>query len=219
MTWQIHAARVAVVLATAVAVGCAGAPAAPSSAELDVAALTMIRGSFRDQGIAKLDRLEQDATQRACSGEKPLAEAPAKALQAEALKTIQWPRDGRFLGDWREGEKLAQNGRGMTWTDSSTAPAANGGNCYNCHQVDKKEISFGTIGPSLWNYGKLRGVSNPADPAAKPMLEYTWGKLWNSKASAACSIMPRFGHAKLLDEEQLRHLMALLLDPKSPVNQ
>jgi sulfur-oxidizing protein SoxX len=31
--------------------------------------------------------------------------------------------------------------------------------------------------------------------------------------------MPRFGHFKLLDEEQIRHIMALLLDPKSPVNQ
>jgi len=30
--------------------------------------------------------------------------------------------------------------------------------------------------------------------------------------------MPRFGHAKVLDENQIRHLMALLLDPASPVN-
>ncbi|HEU5297155.1 MAG TPA: sulfur oxidation c-type cytochrome SoxX, partial [Burkholderiaceae bacterium] len=35
----------------------------------------------------------------------------------------------------------------------------------------------------------------------------------------ACSNMPRFGHMGLLDEDQLRHLMALLLDPASPVNQ
>ena len=31
--------------------------------------------------------------------------------------------------------------------------------------------------------------------------------------------MPRFGHTKLLDEQQIRDLMALLLDPNSPVNQ
>jgi sulfur-oxidizing protein SoxX len=37
----------------------------------------------------------------------------------------------------------------------------NGGNCYNCHQIDKKEISYGTIGPSLYNYGKIRGVTDP----------------------------------------------------------
>jgi sulfur-oxidizing protein SoxX len=31
--------------------------------------------------------------------------------------------------------------------------------------------------------------------------------------------MPRFGHAKVLSEQQIQDLMALLLDPKSPVNQ
>jgi sulfur-oxidizing protein SoxX len=91
--------------------------------------------------------------------------------------------------------------------------------CYNCHQIDKKEISFGTIGPSLWNYGKLRGVTDPADPAAAAIVKYTWGKLYNSKAYTACSNMPRFGHAELLNEQQIRDVMALLLDPKSPVNQ
>jgi sulfur-oxidizing protein SoxX len=105
----------------------------------------------------------------------------------------------------------------MTWTDSSAAD--NGGNCYNCHQLSKSEISFGTIGPSLYQYGKLRGVTDPASPASAEIVKYTWGKLWNSKAYAACSNMPRFGHAGLLKEQQLRDLMALLLDPKSPVNQ
>ena len=41
----------------------------------------------------------------------------------------------------------------------------------------------------------------------------------HSKAYAACSNMPRFGHANLLTEQQIRDLMALLLDPKSPVNE
>ena len=141
------------------------------------------------------------------------------ALQQAALKAVRFPADGQFIGDWREGEKLAQNGRGMTWTDASAAASANGAQCYNCHQLDKKEISFGTIGPSLWNYGKLRAVKDPADPGSAAVVQYTWGKLWNSKAYAACSNMPRFGHMKLLNEEQLRHVMALLLDPKSPVNQ
>ena len=197
----------------------AGCASVPSSDALDAQAMAMIKSSFRDQGIAKLDRLEQDLGQAACSSEKPPADELAKRVEAEALASIQWPAGGQYLGDWREGEKLAQNGRGMTWTDSSAAPAANGAQCYNCHQIDKKEISFGSIGPSLWNYGKLRGVKDVADPASAPIVQYTWGKLWNSKAYAACSNMPRFGHAKLLNEQQLKHLMALLLDPKSPVNQ
>ncbi len=31
--------------------------------------------------------------------------------------------------------------------------------------------------------------------------------------------MPRFGHAGLLDEKQIRDVMGLLLDPRSPLNQ
>jgi L-cysteine S-thiosulfotransferase len=31
--------------------------------------------------------------------------------------------------------------------------------------------------------------------------------------------MPRFGHFKLLNEKQMQDVMALLLDPASPVNQ
>jgi L-cysteine S-thiosulfotransferase len=207
---------VTALVTTVFVVGCA---TAPSPAELDQQAMAMIKASFRDQGIAKLDRLTQDLGQQACSGPTPPPEAVAKTIEAEAFATVKPPQGGQYLGDWREGEKLAQNGRGMTWTDSSAAPSANGAQCYNCHQIDKKEISFGTIGPSLWNYGKIRGVKDPASPDSAPIVQYTWGKLWNSKAYSACSNMPRFGHAKLLDEKQLRDVMALLLDPKSPVNQ
>ena len=208
----ITAAAAATLLAA-----CAGPGS--SSADLDAQTLAMIKASFRDQGIAKVDRLNQDLGQAACSSDKAPSEAVAKQVEAEALATMKWPTGGQYFGSWTEGEKIAQNGRGMTWTDASTATSANGGNCYNCHEIDKKEISFGTIGPSLWNYGKIRGVKDVTDPAAAPIVQYTWGKLWNSKAYSACSNMPRFGHQKLLDEQQIRHLMSLLLDPRSPVNQ
>ena len=197
----------------------AGCASKPSQAEIDIQALAMIKAGFRDQGIAKIDRLELDLGQKACSSDKDPSEAVAKQVEAQAMASIKWPTGGQYIGDWREGEKLAQNGRGMTWTDSSTDTKANGAQCYNCHQVGKAEVSFGTIGPSLYNYGKLRGVKDVTDPASAAIVQYTWGKLWNSKAYGACSNMPRFGHAKLLDETQLRHVMALLLDPKSPVNE
>ena len=197
-------------------VGCA---VLPSSQELDAQAQAVMKAAFRDQGIAKADRINQDLGQLACSTDQAVAPEQTKRIEAEALATIRWPTGGQYMGDWREGEKLAQSGRGMTWTDASAEAKDNGGNCYNCHQISKQEISFGTIGPSLYNYGKLRGVKDAADPASAPIVQYTWGKLWNSKAYAACSNMPRFGHFKLLDEEQIRHIMALLLDPKSPVNQ
>jgi sulfur-oxidizing protein SoxX len=207
----------AVALAVAaVGVGCASGP---SPAELDREALQVIRSAFRDEGIVKVARMDQDAANEACSkalGKEPPAEV-VKAVEAANLQSVKAPSDGKYLGDWKEGEKIAQSGRGLTWTDD--AKTANGGNCYNCHQISKQEISFGTIGPSLYQYGKLRGVADPASPASRPILDYTWNKLWNARAYNACSQMPRFGHMGILDEAQIRHVMALLLDPKSPVNQ
>ncbi len=205
----------------AAAVIIAGCAAAPSSADLDKLTADIVKASFRDQGIVKASVLDTDETNRACSAAdvagKPLDEKTALALQAANFKTIKWPANGKFLGSWQAGEKLAQSGRGLTWTDKADTP--NGGNCYNCHQIDKKEISFGTIGPSLYNFGKLRGVADPASPASKAMVEYTWGKIWNAKAYNACSNMPRAGHMSIMTEAQVADLVALLLDPKSPVNQ
>jgi len=201
--------------AAATAVGCASLP---SPRELDAQAGAMIKAAFRDEGIAKVDRIQQDLAQSACSSDKlPPPETMQKVMQ-EAMATVKWPAGGKYLGDWKEGERLAQGGRGMTWTDRTADPKSNGGQCYNCHQISKAEISYGTIGPSLYQYGKLRGVSDPNSPAAEPILKYTWAKIWNSNAYMACSGMPRFGHAKLLNEDQIRDVMALLLDPKSPVN-
>ncbi len=208
----------AAAVATSVLVsGCATAQ--QSAAELDKQALAAIKASFRDQGIAKVDRLNQDLGQSACSSDKEVADDVADRVRKEAMATVKWPTGGQYFGDWVAGESLAQSGRGMTWSDASTDPKANGGNCYNCHQIDKKELSYGTIGPSLWNYGKNRGVTDVTAETAAPIIQYTWVKLWNSKAYAACSNMPRFGHAGLLNEQQLRDLMSLLLDPRSPVNQ
>ena len=208
-------------LAGCTSVGSAPGAAAAAAPDYDALTAALMTASFRDQGIARVDRLQQDTSNLECSKAqgRGLPEARARAIEAANLATLQMPADGKLLGDWKEGEKLAQNGRGMTWTDPSADAAANGGNCYNCHQLDKAEISYGTLGPSLYRYGAIRGVTDPSSPAARPIVEYTWGKLWNSRAYNACSGMPRFGHAKLLSTEQLRHLMALLLDPKSPVNQ
>jgi sulfur-oxidizing protein SoxX len=208
-------------LVPALGVFLAGCAIMPSGADLDKLAADIAKASFRDEGQAKVDRLVQDDANRECSAAdvagKPIDEKVAQAIEAANLKTIKWPSDGKFLGDWAEGEKIAQDGRGMTWTDK--AGSVNGGNCYNCHQISKQEISFGTIGPSLYNYGKLRGVADPASPASKPIVEYTWGKIWNARAYNACSQMPRAGHNGFLTELQIKNVMALLLDPKSPVNQ
>jgi sulfur-oxidizing protein SoxX len=213
---------IAAVPAALLLAACASGPAPtalPSAAELDAEANRLIVAAFRDQGIAKAERIRQDLGQSACSSDTEPAEPVANEVMAQAKSTVKWPTGGLYLGDWREGERIAQNGRGLTWTDSSTATSANGGSCYNCHQISKEEVSFGTIGPSLVNYGKNRGVRDVLAPTSQSIIEYTWMKIWNSKTYNACSNMPRFGHMGILDEKQIAHVMALLLDPKSPVNQ
>ena len=173
-------------------------------------AIEVIKRDFQPRGQAGIDRLAEDGLQAICNrtGNNP-PEYIAKRMEADQLATIKLPADGKLLGDWKEGEKIAQSGRGFTWTDNPGLPV--GGNCYNCHQISPKESSFGTIGPSLFQYGKLRG--NTPD-----IQKYTYGKIWNAKGFNLCSEMPRFGHVGALNEQQVRHLVALLLDPESPVN-
>lgn len=180
------------------------APANASSAD------AVMKASFKDRGQAKVDRLDQDETQRLCS-QYPEKRPPAVAKKIEALnlKLVKYPADGKMLGDWKEGEKIAQSGVGKQFSDNPANPA--GGNCYACHQLTKAEISFGNIGPSLYNFGKLRGNTEVTQ-------KYTYGKIYNAQAYSACSNMPRFGHSSILTEQQIKNVTALLLDPNSPVN-
>ena len=172
-------------------------------------ALAMMKRDFHARGSAGMDRLNQDSVQAACNKYKD--EPPqgvADKLQKEQLAAIKWPADGKLLGDWKAGEKIAQNGRGMAWNDKG----GDGGSCYNCHQIGPRESSFGTVGPSLYQFAKKRGYG--AD-----IQRYAYGKIYNAKAYNLCSQMPRMGHVGALTEQQMKDLTALLMDPASPVNQ
>ena len=202
-----------VLAATVLVAGCASSP---STEEV----LQTLKASFSERGMAKLDRLEQSELQRLCSqaaaSGKPLDEKTRERLQKTIYESIKYPVDGQYIGDWREGEKIAQNGRGLQWSD--VAGAANGANCYACHQLSPQEISFGNMGPSLLKYGVTRGVKDPNAAESLPIVKYTWGRIWNTHAFNACSGMPRFGDAGILTQAQIKDVMALLLDPQSPVN-
>jgi sulfur-oxidizing protein SoxX len=182
----------------------------PPSKEESVA---VIKAGFQDRGIAKVDRLNQSELQAACSDaalkRQPLPQDVRARLEKTALDAVKYPSDGKWLGDFKQGERIAQSGVGMQFSDNEKT--VNGGNCYACHELTKEEISHGNIGPTLYHYGKLRGTS-------EPILRYTWGKIWNTHAYNACSTMPPYGASGILSEEQIRHVMALLLDPQSPVN-
>ncbi len=217
--YQTHRAAFAAAIVAAACLGTAAhaqdngkAARAPAVSDADMRHL--IEQSFSSKGPATVAGvLEQDTMQQACSQYPDRSKVPekvARKIEAAELKQVKYPADKTWLGDWKEGEKVAQNGRGMQFSDP--VGGTNGGNCYACHQLTKAEISFGNIGPSLYQYGKLRGNS-------EAVLKYTWGKIWDSSAYAACSNMPRFGHQGILTEQQIRDVMALLLDPASPVNQ
>ena len=201
-------------LASVLLTSCATRPA-----QQDV--LASLRSSFVERGIASLDRLDQTELQRVCSESavsgEPVPEKLRTALQAKLYNDLPYPSNGQYIGDYKEGEKIAQNGRGMQFSDAAGVP--NGANCYACHQISPTEISYGNQGPSLLNYGKLRGVKDANAAESLPIVKYTWGRIWNTHAFNACSGMPRFGDAKILTEQQIKDVMGLLLDPKSPVNQ
>jgi len=198
------------IIGIVVAASLAAAILPAQAASLDAKTAEIIKRDFRDKGIAKATRVNQDELQAACS--KYVDNVPAKLkhkLEAEQEQAVKWPADGKYMGDWKAGEKLAQSGKGMTWSDKEGDPA--GGNCYNCHQLSATEIAYGTIGPSLLNFGKTRGNTEESQ-------RYVYGRIYNAKAYNACANMPRFGHMGILSEAQIKDLVALLLHPESPVN-
>jgi sulfur-oxidizing protein SoxX len=207
-TLTLSGALAAALAAPAILVGCA---TAPSDAEVSARAAAMLKASFREQGQAKLDRLDQDDTQKSCSqyAGKVLPKDVAERLEKSNLATIRWPADGKLVGDWKSGERIAQEGRGMQYSDDPKGPV--GANCYACHQLTPQELSYGTMGPSLYQFGKSRGYTDE-------IRRYAFGKIYNAEAYSACTNMPRFGHKGILTEQQIRDVVALLMDPESPVN-
>ena len=171
----------------------------------------VIKSAFPTAPADWASRLTGDETMQQCSAAR---NSPAKdvadAIRRREQATIVYPPDNDFLGDWRKGEALAQSGYGLRFTDYP-ARQANGGNCYACHQLTKKEVSFGTLGPSLAEYGKLRDFKPEA-------IKATYEKIYNSHAALPCSTMPRFGANKVLTIEQIKDIVALLMSPDSPVN-
>jgi sulfur-oxidizing protein SoxX len=190
----------------------AGCASGPSDDEARQRAERVFRESFTHGNRQMAARVEQqDDVQALCSRYR--SEPPkdlADRIEAAETAAIRYPASGKFLGDWRQGERIAQDGYGLRFTDPDTK-RPNGGGCYNCHRIAPAEISYGTLGPSLYRFGALRGTG-------EPVQRYVYGKIYDSQAFLACSHMPRFGRNGVLTEDQITHLVALLLDPESPVN-
>jgi L-cysteine S-thiosulfotransferase len=191
------------------------APAAPAAdkAPVDPARVeAAVKAAFRAAAPEWQPRLIPDETLKECSAtdNNPSA-AQFETIRKREAAAIAYPDDGKLMGDWKKGERLAQSGYGLRFTDYPPRNP-NGGNCFACHQLTRQEVSYGTIGPSLLGYGKLR-------TAAPDAIKAVYDKIYNPHATFACSLMPRFGTNKVLTVDQIKDLVALLMDPQSPVNQ
>lgn len=199
--------------AAVLAFGAGGALAqqAGATAAVDpVLVEAFLKDTFAKAPPEWIERMKIDETLASCNRHRnnpPSPEADA-ILKREQVRLV-FPADGKLLGDWKAGHKIADSGFGGRFNDGPNV--INGGNCYACHQLDKKELSFGTLGPSLTNYGKDRKY----DPEE---IKRAYAKVYNSQSAVACSNMPRFGVNKFLSEQQIKDVIAYLFDPESPVN-
>lgn len=186
----------------------AGKPAPkPATARIDRA----LKAAFAKAPKDWAARLAQDLTMQTCTAYRNQPpEVLAAEIAARERAAIRYPADGKLLGDWKNGERLAQSGYGMRFTDYPPS-GENGGNCYACHRLSAEEASYGTIGVNLKGYGQIKKFG---EAEAKAVYE----KIYNSHASHPCSLMPRFGANGVLTIEQIKDLVALLMDPDSPVN-
>ena len=185
--------------------------AAPAAAQAPASTEAVIAAMWAKAPADFANRIAQDETQALCTQTRN-APSPAQfeAIVTRERATLIYPADGQAAGDWKRGEKIAQSGAGGQFSDSPAT--AHGGNCYACHQMDPRELSYGTLGPSLAGYGRDRRFDAAAAKAA-------FAKIFNSQSVHACSGMPRFGANKFLDEQQIKDVTAYLMDKDSPVNQ
>lgn len=204
-------AIIAFVLAAACTHGAGAADTPAAKAVVAPAEIeAIVEATFKSAPDAWKARVKQDETQRICtqSRNEPSSDDFEK-IKARETASIAYPPDGNVMGDWKKGEKIAQTGTGGQFSDA--ADTVNGGNCYACHQLAASEVSFGTLGPSLLGYGKMKNFAPEENKAA-------YAKIFNAQSVLPCSNMPRFGYHKFLTVDQIKDVTAYLMSPDSPVN-
>ena len=165
-----------------------------------------MKASFRDQGIATVDRLQPG--RRATRLLAGRGQAAARGRAPGAIEAAE-PEDDPVAGRRPLHRRLARGREdraerprhdldrqaGEPATAATATPATSSTQERDLLRHDRPE-------PLQLRQAARR--ERPASPAAKAVVEYTWGKLWNAKAYNACSNMPRFGHAGILTEQQIK---------------
>lgn len=167
------------------------------------------------EGTTVRARLTQDELQKTCSalkGDNPDT-ATAEKVTELARESMEYPDGGVELGDWQEGQAVAENAFGFRVghkVDDHSARET-GGLCINCHALEEEKAHrSGTLGPRLVGYG-ARGTS-------EQMKKYTYKVIYNPHVYFPCTKMPRMGANGILTQEKIADLMAYLMSPESPVN-
>ena len=195
----------------AIVLGCA---TGPSPEEARALAEQMVSDAYPGMPATLTARAHQDADQKICSrppGDKPTAEE-AQRVVADAKASLKYPANGKLAGDWKIGAKLVADGAGERIRGGKVENVKqHGALCINCHQLDKREVNSGNLGPELVGYGAKRGNS-------EAVVKYTYEKIYNAWLYYPCSNMPRLGANGYLTPEQIAHVVAYLVDPQSPVN-
>lgn len=163
------------------------------------------------------ERLEQDKLQKICSRRKggEVGSDTAKQVREIARSNMAYPEGGVELGDWKKGQAIAENAFGwrVGHKVDDHGERDPGGLCINCHALEEgKAHRSGTLGPSLTGYGDERGRDQET-------IKYTYEMIYNPHVAFPCTNMPRLGANGVLTKAQIKHVLAYLLDPDSPVNQ
>ena len=192
-----------------------GSEITADQAKVDAAYNAMIESSFDKKKNVGYENIIPDEAQKTCSKYKnnPPQDVVLKMIE-DAKKTIVYPANGKFIGDWKNGEVLANIGKGghVGYTNPEKPDAKKGGNCYACHTLDTKEVAAGTMGISLTNYGKDR------KDAQQETAKFVYERIYNAYAYTPCSSMPRFGLHKWVTPEEIADMVAYVVDLNSPVN-
>jgi L-cysteine S-thiosulfotransferase len=97
----------------------------------------VVKNTWKAPAEGWQSRVDQDETQRTCSETRNNPKGAAfEAILARETATLVYPADGQILGNWKDGEKVAQIGTGGQFSDKADGPR--GGNCYACHQMAPK---------------------------------------------------------------------------------
>lgn len=125
------------------------------------------RASFRtDNPKYWMQRIEQDEAMKLCGQYKDNPPAAVRQKIELAQKaTIRYPVEGKLIGSWKEGEKIAAHGRGghIGFVQPDAPMTPRGGNCYACHELAKKKWHMARLAPvciTSAKFGAIRTISS-----------------------------------------------------------